>query len=142
MVERREVEGVGKWLALRRTDGQLVGRGGFTRFELGGVPTLELGWAVRDALTGNGYATEMGRAALDWARTFLPGVPVIAFTDVHNVASRAVMRRLGMREVGIIHREGLVEGHPGPHPEAPFRALPGRLMAPVLDEPAGTSGTR
>jgi hypothetical protein len=29
-------------------------------------------------------------------------------------------QRLGLRHVGTIHREGLVERHPGLHPDAPF----------------------
>jgi hypothetical protein len=30
------------------------------------------------------------------------------------------MRRLGLREAGVIHREGLVEARPGLHPNACF----------------------
>ena len=98
----------------------LVGRGGFTRFDLDGEAVLELGWAVRDSLTGRGYATEIGRAALEWRTRFYPRLPVVAFTEVHNVASRAVMHRLGLRDAGVIHREGLVEGRTGLHPDASF----------------------
>jgi len=120
MAERWAADGVGKWMAHERSDGTLVGRGGFTRIDLDGETMLELGWVVRDALTGRGYATEIGRAALQWASTFVPHLPIVAFTEVHNLASRAVMRHLGMRDAGVIHREGLVEGRPGLHPDAPF----------------------
>lgn len=113
-------DGVGKWMARAREDGKLVGRGGFTRFDLDGEAVLELGWAVRDALTGRGFATEIGRAALGWAGWHQPELPVVAFTEVHNHASRAVMRRLGMRPAGVIRRQGLIEGRPGLHPDAPF----------------------
>ena len=81
---------------------------------------LELGWVVRDVRTGLGYATELGRAALAWAAEHQPGVPVVAFTEVHNRASRAVMERLKLRSVGIIRREGLVEGQVGLQRDAPF----------------------
>ena len=64
MAERWAADGVGKWMAHERSDGTLVGRGGFTRIDLDGETVLELGWVVRDALTGRGYATEIGRAAL------------------------------------------------------------------------------
>jgi RimJ/RimL family protein N-acetyltransferase len=81
---------------------------------------LELGWAVRDTRTGRGYATELGRAAIAWAAEHQPDLPLVAFTEVHNAASRAVMARLGMRSAGIIRRDGLVEGCAGIHPDAPF----------------------
>lgn len=113
-------DGVGKWMARDRSDGSLVGRGGFTRVDLDGETVLELGWAVRDARAGHGYATELGRAAIAWAVKHQPDLPIVAFTEVHNRASRAVMERLGLRRAGIIQREGLIEGRTGLHPDAPF----------------------
>ena len=135
MATRWAQEGVGKWMARDRSDGSLVGRGGFTRADLDGETVLELGWAVRDARTGHGYATELGRAALIWAVRHRPGEPVVAFTEVHNRASRAVMERLGMLPSGTIHREGLVEGRAGVQPDAPFALyrLPGRGDQPNGD---------
>jgi len=120
MAEHWAADGVGKWLAHDRSDRSLVGRGGFTRVDLDGEAVIELGWAVRDALTGRGYATEIGRAALGWAAAFFPHLPVVSFTEVHNLASQAVMRRLDMRDAGVIHREGLVAGRLGLHPDASF----------------------
>lgn len=120
MAARWSEHGVGKWMARHRDDGSLVGRGGFTRFDLHGEAVLELGWVVRDALTGRGYATEIGRAALMWAEEHESGTPIVAFTEVHNHASRAVMQRLGLRPAGVLRREGLIEGKSGLHPDAPF----------------------
>lgn len=120
MAARWTTDGAGKWMARDREDGSLVGRGGFTRFDLNGEAVLELGWVVRDVLTGRGYATEIGRAALAWADEHEASTPVIAFTEVHNHASQGVMRRLGMRPAGLIRREGLIEGQSGLHPNAPL----------------------
>jgi RimJ/RimL family protein N-acetyltransferase len=120
MAVRWAADRVGKWMARDRLDGSLVGRGGFSRVDLDGETVLELGWVVRDALTGRGYATEIGRAAIAWAVEYQPALPVVAFTEVHNRTSRAVMERLHMRPAGTIQRLGLIEGRIGLHPDAPF----------------------
>ncbi len=120
MAARWSADGVGKWMARDRADGSLIGRGGLTRTELSGETVLELGWVVRDRCTGRGYATELGRAAVLWAAKQHPRLPVVAFTEVHNRASRAVMERLGMRPSSVIRRAGLIEGRTGVHETVPF----------------------
>ena len=107
-------------MARLRADGTLVGRGGLSRFDLEGEATLELGWTLRDAARGHGYASEIGRAALDVAFAELQATRVVAFTEVHNHASQAVMQRLGMRPRGLIHRPVLLAGAVGVHEHAPF----------------------
>jgi RimJ/RimL family protein N-acetyltransferase len=143
MADRWARDGVGKWIAHDRADGSLVGRGGFTRFDLDDERVLELGWAVRDARTGRGYATELGRAAIAWAARHHPSLPVVAFTEVHNRASRAVAERLGLHLAGTIHREGLIEGRTGVHQGAPFALYRDRgplveysLAEPLADAPS------
>lgn len=112
--------GVGKWLAYRRIDGRLIGRGGLWRVELLGASRLEAGWALRKDLWGNGLATKIGRAALDVAFRNLGADEVVAFTEVHNAHSRRVVERLGMTFWQVIHRPGVVAGSSGVHPSAPF----------------------
>lgn len=120
MGRRWSVDGVGKWMAHRRADGALVGRGGLSLAVVDGVRRLELGWAVRDGLRGQGYATEIGAAGLRFAFDDLGASEVVAFTEVHNRASRAVMERLGLRFTKIIRAPGLVEGEDGMDDDAPF----------------------
>ncbi|WP_286346420.1 GNAT family N-acetyltransferase [Frondihabitans sucicola] len=120
MVDRWQSDGVAKWMARDRATGALIGRGGPTRLDLEGETVVEIGWVIRDALTGLGYATEMGLAAVEWTARFEPQLPVVSFTEVHNRASRAVMTRLGMEFERIIVREGLVEGREGLQADAPF----------------------
>jgi RimJ/RimL family protein N-acetyltransferase len=100
-----ERQGVGKWMAYRRADGVLVGRGGLSRAPVDGQERLEVGWVVRSSLWRHGYATEIGRAGLAFAFGDLMAGQVVAFTEPHNRRSRAVMDRIGMtcaRE--IVHR--------------------------------------
>ena len=110
MSARSDQDGAGKWLAYDRDDGRLVGRGGLSYVEVLGDRRLEVGWQIRDQLWGRGFATEIGRAALDFAFSDLDADNVVAFAEVHNVRSRRVMDRLGMRYVQQFHRRGLVAG--------------------------------
>ena len=85
-----------------------------------GAERLEIGWALRQATRGRGYATELGRAGLDHAFS-VPGVDrVVSFTEVHNARLHAVMVRLGMRYVRRILRPGLIAGSAIVHEAAPF----------------------
>ena len=113
--------GVGKWLAYENSTGALIGRGGPSWALVEGAECVEIGWALRQGVWGFGYATEIGRAGLDHAFSVLGGVEgVVAFTEVHNMRSRAVMERLGMRYVRQILRPGLIAGSCEMHKEAPF----------------------
>ncbi len=91
-----EVDGISKWMAYDLRTGDLVGRGGLSRWDFEGHRHLELGWALRGDWHGKGYATEMGRAGLDVAFQELGAELVYAFTEPENEPSRAVMDRLGM----------------------------------------------
>ena len=112
--------GVGKWLAYEGSTGTLVGRGGPSWTVVEGAGCVEVGWALPQAFWGRGYATEIGLAGLDHAFS-IPGVEeVVAFTEVHNVRSRAVMERLGMRYARQIRRPGFVAGSSALREDAPF----------------------
>jgi RimJ/RimL family protein N-acetyltransferase len=56
-----------------------------------------IGYALRSEHRGRGYATEASQALLDWAFQELGLVRIWADTTESNVASWAVMERLGMR---------------------------------------------
>lgn len=99
-------EGFDKWMAYDRVAGELIGRGGLSRTELAGQTRLEMGWTVRSDRWGRGYATEIGRAGLDFAFRDLGADSVIAFTLPHNLRSRAVMARLGMHYLRDVTRDG------------------------------------
>lgn len=113
-------DGVSKWLAYDRLSGDLVGRGGPSQKVVDGVACVELGWAVRQERWGRGYAVEIGRAGLRLVDEVLDVDEVVAFTEVHNARSRAVMERLGMTFVREVRRPGLVEGRDGVHDDARF----------------------
>ena len=93
------VHGVGKWMAHDRVTGEFIGRGGLSRAMVNGAEQLEVGWILREAFWGQGYASEIGRAGLDFAFGELGAEQVVAFTEVANERSIAVMSRIGMHFV-------------------------------------------
>jgi len=120
MHQRWSHDHVGKWIAHRRSDAALVGRGGLSLAVVDGVHRPELGWALRDEMRGHGFATEIGAAGLSFGFDTMGYREIVAFTEVHNKTSRAVMERLDMGFVKIIYASGLVEGLDVVRDDAPF----------------------
>jgi RimJ/RimL family protein N-acetyltransferase len=142
------LHGVHKWIAYDRVSGAVVGRGGLSRTPVdddwGQIYTLlppepwvrvayhshrpflahanwlEIGWALRREFWGCGYASEIGRAGLAFAFDVLGVQAVVSCTVRHNLRSRAVMERIGMRYAGEIRSRGIVEGADGEQDDAPF----------------------
>jgi RimJ/RimL family protein N-acetyltransferase len=96
------LRGCGNWAVERRSDGVLLGRVGLWNPE--GWPGLEVGWMLARHAWGNGYATEAGRAAMDWAWEVLDTPQLISVIHPQNAGSIRVAERLGLRRL----REGTI----------------------------------
>ena len=88
------LRGYGQWAVERRSDGLLLGRCGLWFPD--GWPELEVGWTLDRACWGSGYATEAGRAVVDWAFSTLGLTRLASVIAVDNARSRRVAERLGM----------------------------------------------
>jgi ribosomal-protein-alanine N-acetyltransferase len=91
-------EGFGLWAVERRRDRALLGFVGLAApaWEAAFTPCVEIGWRLAFDAWGHGYATEAGRAVLEFAFERLRLGEVVSFTSGVNRRSRAVMERLGM----------------------------------------------
>lgn len=98
--------GYGPWVVRERESGALVGRGGLAWATVAGRREVELPWAVMPSLQGRGYATQMAEAAIEAAREAGLGT-VVSLTLPSNLASRRVMDKAGLRQVGEIEHVGL-----------------------------------
>lgn len=91
-------DGLGYWAAQERASGGFVGW-----FALHPADDrdagLELGYRLRQAEWGKGYATEGARALVDAAFERFGAVRVFGQTYEDNLASRRVMEKAGMRFV-------------------------------------------
>ncbi len=89
-----QLRGYGLWAVCERESGRFVGRAGLWFPE--GWPELEVGWTFSRDVWGRGYATEAGRAAVEWGRTALGLARIASVINPANERSIAVARRLGM----------------------------------------------
>ena len=88
------LRGYGQWAVVETASGRLLGRAGLWNPE--GWPELEVGWTLARSAWGNGYATEAGRAAIDWGRSELGLTRIASVINPENARSIAVAERLGM----------------------------------------------
>jgi len=108
------------WPVERKADGAVIGMTGLIAMgdDLPPGPALEVGWRFSPAAWGKGYATEAARAAIDWGFKARPDAPeIVAITARTNLASQAVMRRLGM-----VHEPWRDFDHPKVADDSPLKA--------------------
>ena len=91
--------GHGLWI-VETHDGEFLGDCGLTWQKVNESETeLEVGYHVRTASQGLGYATEAAAACRDFARDTLQARKLIALIHPENTASRRVAEKLGMKPV-------------------------------------------
>ncbi|GIN84175.1 ribosomal-protein-serine acetyltransferase [Heyndrickxia sporothermodurans] len=71
---------------------------------------VEIGFTLSPSHQGKGYATEAVRALLDYLFFTLKKHKIIAFSDVRNNRSIAVLERLGMRREGHLLQNYMSKG--------------------------------
>lgn len=93
--------GWGFWAVETRTTREFIGLVGLhtTAPELPFSPGIEISWRLAAQHWGKGYATEAARAVLRVGFAQLRFPDIVAFTAVGNIRSRAVMERIGMRDI-------------------------------------------
>jgi RimJ/RimL family protein N-acetyltransferase len=123
MSESWHLHGVHKWIAYDRLSGEVVGRGGLSR------TPVDDDWGQLCAFLP---AEPWVRAAHEISRPFVAHANWLEIgwalrrgfwgscTIRHNVRSRAVMERIGMRYAGEIRSRGMVHGMEGEQDDAPF----------------------
>lgn len=98
-VEKYQAEnGFCRWKVIESSSGQIIGSCGFARPE--GLRDIELGYVMRRASWGKGFATEAAEACMHHGFNNLRFREIIALTDPENTASRRVLEKIGFRERG------------------------------------------
>jgi RimJ/RimL family protein N-acetyltransferase len=92
------------WAVEEQKTGEMIGRVGCWYPE--GWVGFEIGWTLRGAFWGNGFATEAGKASMDYAFRELGQWEVISLIRPDNIPSRPVAEKLGEKLVGNIELFG------------------------------------
>ncbi|MCC5634475.1 GNAT family N-acetyltransferase [Nostoc sp. CHAB 5844] len=106
-----QLRGYGLWAVEESQTGEMIGRIGCWQPE--GWPGLEIGWSLRRAYWGRGFATEAATAAMNYAFTQLQRSHIISLIHPQNTASVRVAQKLGEQLQGtteIFKTEVLVYG--------------------------------
>lgn len=93
-------EGFTFWVVERRRDKALLGFCGLIRIPDRDCPCrdkLEIGWRLRERIWRKGYGFEAASTILRHAFTKIGAENVVSRTAASNVASKALMRKLGLR---------------------------------------------
>jgi RimJ/RimL family protein N-acetyltransferase len=100
--------GYGWWAFVDRESGELVGAGALQHLAKDASRPHEIAWRLRRDAWGRGLAVEAAREIVRFAFEEVGAPCVYAIADPDNAASIAVMRRLGMRDVGPEEHEGQI----------------------------------
>lgn len=103
-------DGTGTRLAVdRASDGTFIGWCHLSRWNPD-YRSASMGYCYDSAAWGHGYATEAGRALLQWAFDTLDLNRVQAETDTRNAASARVLEKLGFVREGTLREDCIVNG--------------------------------
>ncbi|KGP64255.1 acetyltransferase [Legionella norrlandica] len=76
------------------SNNEFVGEAYFDQIETG---EIKVGYLLHQKFWNRGYATEMLKALLNWARDHIDTDYIVAYADKHNLASFRVMEKSGMK---------------------------------------------
>jgi RimJ/RimL family protein N-acetyltransferase len=86
-------------------DGEMIGSAGLQHLD--GGPEIEVGYRFLKQHWGRGYATESALASLAFGFDELGLDRVVAVALETNAASRRVLEKCGLQEIGLTHVYGL-----------------------------------
>ena len=93
--------GYGWWTILLRKTGAVIGAACLQNLAHTDDAPLEIGWRLMPEYHGKGFATEAGRAAMEFGFNQVGVERLVAVAHPENIASQKVMQRLGMQFAGV-----------------------------------------
>ena len=95
--------GFGYWAVEDKSTGAFIGEVGFADYRREMEPSLEgrpeVGWVLKTAAHGQGFATEAAHRIVDWADTYLDARETVCIFDPRHAASIRVAKKIGYVEI-------------------------------------------
>jgi RimJ/RimL family protein N-acetyltransferase len=87
--------GYGMWLVVKKDTGEIIGRAGLEHRDYNGDTELEMGYLIAPSEQRKGYATEVCRALVGYAREYLDFPRINCLIQEDNDVSKHLAERLG-----------------------------------------------
>lgn len=103
--------GIGRWAAIEKSSGEFIGWSGLKleRDVNGRATFYDFGYRLREEFWGKGYATEAGKAWIQYGFNEMK-LPVInAYCDAAHAGSRHVLEKCGLQHTESFEYEGVPE---------------------------------
>lgn len=104
--------GIGRWAVILKETNEFLGWSGikFIKNEINNHKDFyELGYRFIEKHWGKGYATEAGKAFIDYAFNVMKVEALYAYADAGNENSRRILEKLGLHYVNSFQYEGELE---------------------------------
>jgi RimJ/RimL family protein N-acetyltransferase len=87
--------GYGMWLVCKKETGEIIGRAGLEHRDYHGTAELEMGYMIAPSEQRKGYAAEVCRALMEYARENLDFSRINCLIRADNSVSKHLAERLG-----------------------------------------------
>jgi len=104
--------GIGRWAVILKETNEFLGWSGikFINTEINNHKDFyEIGYRFIEKHWGKGYATEAGKAFIDYAFNEIKAEKIFAYADEGNENSRKILEKLGLKYVNTFIYEGETE---------------------------------
>jgi ribosomal-protein-alanine N-acetyltransferase len=92
---------LGLWAVQERSSGNVIGHALLQYAQINGEDRVEVGYALARAAWGKGYATEIAQAMIQVGFDTLDLAEIYGVVIPENTASRRVLEKVGMRNLGM-----------------------------------------
>ncbi|WP_298531562.1 GNAT family N-acetyltransferase [uncultured Algibacter sp.] len=103
VLNQYEERGIGRWIAIEKSSGLCIGWSGIrlnTEYNMNGFTEYyDVGYRLMKPFWGKGYATESGKAAVDYAFNIMKLTELYATTEIGNQASHNALLKIGLNYV-------------------------------------------